>query len=230
MKSSFGWCVSKWCRLKLKGIFLSSDGVNWLQQLSEFHCVLSLHVYCLIWFVQLFVQMASSMLCQSTILSHYLDKCLQTVSTTTQFSTRFLQFFWRKEQKTCVHWTDTAWVSPIRKQTHTHTHTHTTVLRLSWILFGTTQVSRHQKGKTRKINQSGFTSARDGEWQWHQLGHMQICTLTQTYNHTSIPPLSFLQTGCPSCCQTNSVKALKAYVRKQITVYEYVTATFLVLQ
>jgi len=28
--------------------------------------------------------------------------------------------------------------------------------------------------------------------------------------HASIPPLSFLQTGCPSCCPTNSVKALKA--------------------
>jgi len=43
--------------------------------------------------------------------------------------------------------------------------------------------------------------------QWHQLGHMQICTLTQTYNHASIPPLSFLQAGWPSCCPTNSVKA-----------------------
>jgi len=25
-------------------------------------------------------------------------------------------------------------------------------------------------------------------------------------NHTNIPPLSFLQAGCPSCCPTNSVK------------------------
>jgi len=22
-----------------------------------------------------------------------------------------------------------------------------------------------------------FTEARDSEWQWHQLGHMQVCTL-----------------------------------------------------
>jgi len=48
---------------------------------------------------------------------------------------------------------------------------------------------------TRKVppgrwNQSGFTGARDSEWQWHQLGHMQICILTQTDNHASIPPLS----------------------------------------
>jgi len=32
------------------------------------------------------------------------------------------------------------------------------------------------------------------------------------HNHASIPPLSFLQAGCPSCCPTNSVKALKAIV------------------
>ena len=35
--------------------------------------------------------------------------------------------------------------------THTHTHTHTTVLLLFWNLPGTTQVSRYQKGKTRKV-------------------------------------------------------------------------------
>ena len=33
----------------------------------------------------------------------------------------------------------------------------------------------------------------------------------QTDNHTSIPPLSFLQAGCPSCRPANSVKALKVY-------------------
>jgi len=80
-----------------------------------------------------------------------------------------------------------------------------------WILFGTTQVSQYQKGKTRNVNQSGsgFTGARESEWQWHQLGHMQICTLPQRDNHASTPPLSFLQTGCLSCRPANSVKALK---------------------
>ena len=53
------------------------------------------------------------------------------------------------------------------------------------------------------------SQARDSEWQWHQLGPMQVCTLLQTDNHTSTPPLSFLQAGCPSCRPTNSVKALK---------------------
>jgi len=55
-----------------------------------------------------------------------------------------------------------------------------------------------------------FFTATDSEWLWHQLGHMQVCTLLQTDNHTSTPPLEFLQAGCPSCCPTNSVKALKA--------------------
>ena len=71
----------------------------------------------------------------------------------------------------------------------------------------TTWVSRYQKGKTNL----DFTGARDSEWQWHQLGHMQVCTLLQTDNHASTPPLCFLQAGCPSCHPTNSVKALKVY-------------------
>ena len=70
-------------------------------------------------------------------------------------------------------------------------------------LSGTTQVSRYQKGKTNL----DFTEASDSEWQWHQLGHMQVCTLLQTDNHASTPPLSFLQAGCPSCRPTNSVRA-----------------------
>ena len=71
---------------------------------------------------------------------------------------------------------------------------------------GTSRVSRYQKGKTNL----DFTEARDSEWQWHQLGHMQVYTSIQTDNYTSTPPLKFLQAGCPSCRPTNSVKALKA--------------------
>ena len=73
-------------------------------------------------------------------------------------------------------------------------------------LSGTTRVSRYQKGKT----DLDFAEPRDSEWQWHQLGSMQVCTSLQTDNHASTPPLSFLQAGCPSCRPTNSVKALKA--------------------
>jgi len=63
---------------------------------------------------------------------------------------------------------------------------------------------------TERKNQSEFTGARDSEWQWQKLGHMQIYTFIQTHSHASIPPSSFLQAGCPSCCPTNSSKALKA--------------------
>jgi len=42
-------------------------------------------------------------------------------------------------------------------------------------------VSRYQKGKTNL----DFTEERDSEWQWHQLGHMQVCTSLQTDNHAS---------------------------------------------
>jgi len=67
-------------------------------------------------------------------------------------------------------------------------------------------VGWYQKGKTNL----DFTEARDSEWQWHQLEHMQVCTSLQADNYVSTPPLSFLQAGCPSCRPTNSVKALKA--------------------
>jgi len=73
-------------------------------------------------------------------------------------------------------------------------------------------VSRYQKGKTNL----DFTEARDGEWKWHQLGHTQIRTSLQTDNHASTPTLSFLQAGCPSCCPTNSVKALKEPALKEV--------------
>jgi len=85
----------------------------------------------------------------------------------------------------------------------THTHTHTSILRPSGLCPG---LPRWASTKTNLY----FTEARDSQWQWHQLGYIQICTSPQTDNHTSIPPLSFLQAGCPSSCQTNSVKALNA--------------------
>jgi len=48
-------------------------------------------------------------------------------------------------------------------------------------------VSWYQKDKTNL----DFTEARDSEWQWRQLGHMQVCTLLQTDNHASTPTLFF---------------------------------------
>jgi len=58
-----------------------------------------------------------------------------------------------------------------------HTHTHP----FNGPLSRTNRVSRSQKGKTNL----DFTGARDIEWQWDQLDHMQVCTLRQTDNHAS---------------------------------------------
>ena len=70
-----------------------------------------------------------------------------------------------------------------------HTHTHLFNSPLS----GTIWVSWYQKGKTNL----DFTGARDSEWQWHQLGHIQVCTSHQTDNHASTPLLSFFTGRMP---------------------------------
>jgi len=54
-------------------------------------------------------------------------------------------------------------------------------------------VSQYQKGKTNL----DFTEARESEWQWHQLGHTQVCTSLQTDNHASTPPLCFFTGRMP---------------------------------
>jgi len=83
-------------------------------------------------------------------------------------------------------------------------------------------VGQYQKGKTNL----DFIEARDSEWQWHQLGRMQICTSLQADNHASTPPLSFLQARCPPCCPTNSIEALKEnrhciHIRKVLLNHHY---------
>ena len=71
-----------------------------------------------------------------------------------------------------------------RISTDTHTHTHTRLTALCQGLPGW--------AGTRKVKTNlDFTEARDSEWQWHQLGRMQVCTSLQTDNHASTPPLSF---------------------------------------
>jgi len=56
-------------------------------------------------------------------------------------------------------------------------------------------VSRYKKSKTHL----DFAEARDSEWQWqwHQLGCMQVCTSLQTDNHASTPPLKFFTGRMP---------------------------------
>ena len=74
-------------------------------------------------------------------------------------------------------------------QTDAHTHTHPFNNPFS----GITRVSRYQKGKKNL----DFTEARDSEWQWHQLGRMQVCTSLQTDNHASTPPPQFFTGRMP---------------------------------
>jgi len=62
-------------------------------------------------------------------------------------------------------------------------------------------VSWYQKGKTN-LN----LLKRDSEWQWNPLGHMQVCTLLQTDNHASTPPLSFLQADALPAAQPTASK------------------------
>ena len=70
-----------------------------------------------------------------------------------------------------------------------HTHPHT----FNGPLSRTTRVSWYQKCKTNL----DFTEARNSEWHWHQLGHMQVCTSLQTDNHASTPPIMFFTGRVP---------------------------------
>jgi len=91
----------------------------------------------------------------------------------------------------------------IQRNTH-HTHAHP----FNGPFSGTTRVSRYQKGKTNL----DCTEARDSEWQWHQLGHMQVCVSLQTDSHASTPPLKFFTRRMPfwppnqQCQSTESTK------------------------
>jgi len=77
----------------------------------------------------------------------------------------------------------------ILKIAQIHTHIHP----FNGLLSRTTRVGQYQKGKTNL----DFTEATDSEWQWHQLGHMQVCTLLQADNHASTPALSFFTGQIP---------------------------------
>jgi len=75
-------------------------------------------------------------------------------------------------------------------------------------------VSRYQKGETNL----DFTEARDSEWQWHQLGHMQVYTSLQTDNHASTPPLKMTVSSTRKGCQFFSSGKIPAVNGAQIRV------------
>ena len=78
--------------------------------------------------------------------------------------------------------------------THTHTHTHP----FNGPLSGTTRVSLYKKGKTNL----DFTEARDSEWQWNPLRHMQVCT-----SHHSLRALN-----CNAICARHIMSHTPLYV------------------
>ena len=89
-------------------------------------------------------------------------------------------------------------LAPLQQVVLQHTHTCPFNVPLS----GTIQVSRYQKGKTNL----DFTEARDSEWQWHQLGHMQVCTSLQTDNHASTHHSVFYRLDAPSAAKPTASK------------------------
>ena len=84
--------------------------------------------------------------------------------------------------------------------THMHAHTHFTAL---WDYPGE-PVPEPIWTLLKQLKQEIMSGSG------HQLGHRQIGTSPQTDNHANTPSLSFSEARCPSCCQTNSIKALKA--------------------
>jgi len=127
----------------------------------------------------------------------------------------FINIIWTKQTNTharmhaCTH-------------AHTHTHTHTFNDPFS----GTTQVSRYQKGKTNL----DFTEAWDNERQWHQLGYMQVCTLLQTDNHTSTPPLCFYRPDALPAAQPTVSKhwrhRMSEWVSSFLTAHQHIIGYF----
>ena len=77
-----------------------------------------------------------------------------------------------------------------------HTHTHP----FNGPYSRTTRVSWYHKGKMNL----DFTEARDSEWQWHQLGHMQVCTSLQTDNHASTHSVYYRPDALPATQPTAS--------------------------
>ena len=92
------------------------------------------------------------------------------------------------------------------------THTHP----FNGPFSGTTRVSRYQKGKTNL----DFTEARDSEWQWHQLGYMQVCTLLQT---DTTPATQFFTGRMPflppnqQCQSTEGTVQNKYYIKTNLS-------------
>ena len=112
----------------------------------------------------------------------------------------------------CKWFLSNTWIVHTNEETNTHTHT------FNGSLLRTTQVSRYQKGKTNLV----FTEARDSEWQWHLLGHIQVCISIQTDNHASTHHLVFYRPDALPATQLTASKywrQIKKTSWKQITIF-----------
>jgi len=65
---------------------------------------------------------------------------------------------------------------------YTHTHNTQSFYCSSGICLGLPGWAGTRKVKPGRVKPiwSGFTGARDSEWQWHLLGYMQVCISSQT--------------------------------------------------
>jgi len=63
-------------------------------------------------------------------------------------------------------------------------------------------MSQYPKVKTDQ----DFTEAKDRDWQWQQLDHMQVCTSLQTDNHASTRSINFYR---PDALPANQPSASK---------------------
>jgi len=72
--------------------------------------------------------------------------------------------------------------------------------------------SSHVNGRQFQYILSALGKARDSEWQWHQLGHTQSCTLTHTYNHSSIPPIGLYRPDALPAAKPTASKHWRHYL------------------
>ena len=80
-----------------------------------------------------------------------------------------------------------------------------------WSLFTYTRLTALCPGLpgwagTRKVKSIWILLKQETEWQWQQLGRMQVCTSLQTDNHASTPPLSFYRPDALPAAQPTASK------------------------
>ena len=109
------------------------------------------------------------------------------------FCRHYVPYFALKSRSTTF-WTQ----SSSRKTLGTHTHAHTRLTApFPWL---------SRWAGTRKVKPIWILLKQESEWQWHQLGHMQVCTLLQTDNHASTPLLFFYRPDTLPAAQPTASK------------------------